>query len=256
MRPGAMDSPSPDPADQNTETAASYYVKCAQGLRKPYFIHPDLEPILGDTYGVIVTQEQALKLFRVLADYTYETAEDVRRGIGKKDKALMDKHVAVLKDKLLARSWTEAQAQRLAESIIASARYSFNMAHAVSYAIIAYNGAWLKKHYPTEFWVGELMVNFRKRDKVIRYLKECRSILLGVDLFQSDPEEWTIEGDKIRPPIGVLKGLGPATAKQVKNLSIAFLSQSLDLIQDVSVEIEDLIEDLDAEGEEQNDKND
>jgi DNA polymerase III alpha subunit len=105
MRPGAMDAPSPDPSDTSDITAAMYYIKCAQGLRKPYYIHPDLENILGETYGVIVTQEQALKLFRVLAGYTYETAEDVRRAIGKKIEDLLAVHSAVLKKACIERGY-------------------------------------------------------------------------------------------------------------------------------------------------------
>jgi DNA polymerase-3 subunit alpha len=247
MRPGAMDSPSPDPKDPNTETAATYYVKCAQGLREPYFIHEDLKPILGDTYGVIVTQEQALKLFRDLADYTYETAEEVRRGISKKDKVLMDKHVGALKAKLLARNWTEVQAQRLAESIIASARYSFNMAHAVSYAILAYDGAYLKYHYPLEFWVGELSINFRKRKKILAYLKECRQYIANIDIKTSGVDEWDIIDNKIIPPLGVVKGLGPAKALSLKNL----------LLKDISEVIENTeeLEGLD-DSEESNDTDD
>ena len=132
VRPGALDAPVPDPnviyedEKKRPKTAAEYYVHCAQGLRKPYFIHDDLKPILGDTYGVIVTQEQSLKIFRDLADYTYETAEEIRRGIGKKDKDLLSKHMNVLKEKCLLRGWSEQQVEILIESLMKSANYAFN----------------------------------------------------------------------------------------------------------------------------------
>lgn len=126
VRPGCLEAPSPDPSDPPSVTAAAYYVMCAQGVKKPFFIHDDLKPILSDSYGVILTQEQTLRIFRDIGDYTYESAEEVRRGIGKKIKELLEKHGTVLKAKCLSRGWTQQQADLLFESIQASARYSFN----------------------------------------------------------------------------------------------------------------------------------
>lgn len=215
IRPGALDAPSPNPNFKGT--AAEYYVACSQGREKPYFIHEDLVPILGGTYSIIVFQEQALRIFRDLAGYSFETAEEVRRGIGKKDKALLEKHGLILKTKLMERGWTEKQADTLFDSILASAKYSFNKSHSTSYAIVAYNGCWLKHNYPLHFWKGELSINTGDKETIQEYLKECGHLLLGVDILKSHPTEWVIEGNKIRPPLSVIKGCGEKQATMLKS---------------------------------------
>lgn len=219
VRPGALDAPSPDPKDPPTITAAYYYVSCANGERSPYYIHESLKPILQDTFGVLLNQEQALQIFRDVGDYTFEEAEMARRGIGKKDKEVLTKELNRLKAKCLEKGWTEAQSQRLFDTIVASARYSFNKAHSVSYAIVCYNGAWLKKHYPVDFWKGELEVRLDDQDKLREYLRECAKYVLGVSVLSSSPTEWKIEDVdgimKLRPPLASMKGCGQ---KSVENL--------------------------------------
>jgi DNA polymerase-3 subunit alpha len=243
MRPGAMDAPSPDPKDPATVTAADYFLQCRQGEREAYYIHPDLKEVLGDTYGIIVTQEQALKIFRVFADYTYETAEDVRRAIGKKIEELLAKHSAVLKEKLLLRGWTEEQAKRLYDSVVASARYSFNMSHAVAYAIVAYNGAWLKLNYPVHYWKGELTVHSRDHAKLREYLIECRDYVLDIDILKSDPVEWLVEDGKLRPPLRLMKGCRSVYTSNLKR----FMAGEWDkVVEEVPEETEETVEVLDA----------
>lgn len=234
-RPGALDAPCPDPNEAHPSaggpTAADYYVLCAQGKRKPYFIHQDLSPILGETFGVIVTQEQTLRIFRDLADYNYETAEEVRRGIGKKDKDLLGRHMGALKEKCLSRGWSEGQITTLIESIMASARYSFNMSHAVSYAIIAYNGCYLKKHYPLHFWKGELDINIDDHETIQEYLKECGHLVDEVDIVKSHPSEWAIVDGRLVPPLSLIKGCGAASVLNIKN----FIELPLEFYQPILV---------------------
>jgi len=220
VRPGCLEAPSPDPSDPPSVTAAMYYVMCAQGVKKPFFIHDDLKPILSDSYGVILTQEQTLRIFRDIGDYTYESAEEVRRGIGKKIKELLEKHGTILKAKCLSRGWTQQQADLLFESIQASARYSFNCAHSTSYAIVAYNGAYLKHTYPAYYWLGELTVRSDDHDKLREYLRECADLVLPVNVNKSKASEWSIEcidgKDMIRPPLSVIKSVGDKGATSLK----------------------------------------
>lgn len=216
VRPGALAAPSPDPNDDVTETAASYYIKCARQERNIYYIHDDLEPILNDTNGIILFQEQTLQIYRDLAGYSFEEAEAVRRGIGKKIPEVLEKHGNVLKERLMKRGWREDQAVRLFDSIQASGRYSFNKSHAVSYAIVAYNCCWMKKRYPAHYWKGMLTINVNRHDKLVKILDEAREYLLDVDVQKSDHVKWLIEDGKIRPPLNLIKGCGEKTVEKLK----------------------------------------
>lgn len=233
IRPGALDAPSPDPNDPYTGSrtgsndnihAAEYFVRCRTGQKKPYYIHPDLESILGDTYGVVVYQEQSLRIFRDLAGYSYAEAEEVRRAIGKKIKELLEKHLGTLKIKVMERGWTEAQADQLNATLIASSRYSFNKSHSVAYAMVAYNESWLKHHYPQHFWKGKLTVGMSKAEKLKIYLAECEVPIYPVDVIKSHSSEWTVEGEGLRPPLNVIKKCGATTVSHLTQ----FLRLSID----------------------------
>ena len=217
IRPGTLDAPSPDPADALESNAVDHYIKCRQGKKKAYYIHPDLEPILDNAYGVPLYQEQSLEIFRKIGDYTYETAEAARRAIGKKKADELLKELNNLKNKALEKRWTEDQATKLCDMLRASARYSFNKSHSCSYSIVAYNGCWLKKHYPLDFWKGELTANADEPSKIREYLEECNELVLSVDVEKSHPTEWRIEqtknGERLRPPLTTIKWVGLSIAE-------------------------------------------
>lgn len=216
-RPGALDADAPNPdfkIGSKKGTAADYYVACVAGEAAPYLIHPDLGPILSDTQGIVIFQEQLLKVFRDLGGYTYETAEDVRRAVGKKIKELMDKHMGVLVVKLVDRGWTKEQAEQLCDTLVKSARYSFNESHSTSYAIVGYNQCYLKYHYPLYYWKGVLTAE-PETEKIRSYMVECKQYLLKIDALKSHPTEWSIEKDGLRPPLSLLKGVGEQSAQVI-----------------------------------------
>lgn len=207
-RPSCLDAPSPLPQYKNM---VDYYVGVKKGEVKAEYIHPDLEPIFGVTAGVPLFQEQGLRSFRDLADYTYETAEAVRRGISKKDKRLIDEHCGVLNQKLLARGWTTEQSNKFIEVIQAAARYSFNNSHSTSYAIVSYHTAFLKHFYPLEYWCAELTVETIKgtnEDKLQQYGNELRHMIVQPDVLRSHATHWQIDGDKLVTPLLAIKGAG------------------------------------------------
>lgn len=214
-RPSCLDAPSPLPQYKNM---VDYYVGVKKGEVKAEYIHPDLEPIFGVTVGVPLFQEQGLRSFRDLADYTYETAEAVRRGISKKDKRLIDEHCGVLNQKLLERGWTAEQSSKFIEVIQAAARYSFNNSHSTSYAIVSYHTAYLKHFYPLEFWCAELTVETLKgtnEDKLQQYGNELRSMIMQPDVFKSDSKRWKIDSDKLVAPLISIKGTGEVFAEHL-----------------------------------------
>lgn len=234
VRPGALDAASPRPGD--IRTAASYYASCAVGDEQTFLIHPALEPILGYSYGVCLHQEQLLRSLRDLADYSYEDAEDARRGVGKKIKEVVEKHMGNLKKACVEKhGFTDEQAQTFTDMLLASARYSFNRAHSTSYAIVSYNGAWLKHHYPLEFWIGILTIGQDDSSDLKHYLSEAGDLVLPVDVIASHPTDWTIEGTKIRPPLSLLKGVGGKSVHALRTfINTPYDLLSKELFDDIS----------------------
>lgn len=241
VRPGALDAPPPDPSLQNI-SAAEYFVGVRNNRYTPYYIHEDVRHIFEETGGICLYQEQLLQVFRDVAGYSYAQAEAVRRAVGKKIKELMEEHLGILKQKCLERGWTEEQATLLVDTLIKSSRYSFNKAHSASYGVVAYNGAWLKYHYPMHFWKGEFTVAAKKpekmEEKIRSFLNEAPDILLPVDIFHSHSSEWNIEGEKIRPPLSVLKGCGEKGTAILKKIIDTPTEKLLSLVDDSDKEDE------------------
>ena len=211
-RPGALDAPAPD---GSVLTAADYYVECANNRKSAYYVHPELEPILSETYGVLVYQEQLMAIAKLILGLNDQQADDWRRATGKKDKKLMDSLCDDLKQAAIRRGWTEEQAQRLVDTVVASARYSFNKSHSASYGVIAYIEAMIKCYYPAYYWLGKLTVNRGKEEKILAFLTECREYVLQPSVLHSHSHEWIVEGDKIRAPLAMIKGVGVEAAKAV-----------------------------------------
>jgi len=216
VRPGTLDAPVKI-SEKETITAADFFVQCQQKKRSPNFIHPDLIPILKDTHGINLFQEQTLRIFRDLGEMSYEQAEMARRAIGKKDKELLVQEIGKLKQALTEKgTWSEAQIEELSEVIIASSKYSFNKSHSAAYAVVAYNGMWLKYHYPIHFYRGLLSINNDDHDEIKLIIREAGDIILPPDVQHSHANEWTIEGDKLRAPLSLIKGVGGIGAADLK----------------------------------------
>lgn len=214
-RPGTTDAPE---SATSSRTLADVFVARAQG-EKIRYVNDDLEPILKETYGIALYQEQTIQIFRDLANYTAEDGEGVRRGIGKKDADLLAKYTKDLKDKVLARGWTEEQVQLLMDQIMASSRYSFNKSHSTSYAYVAYAGMYLKIHYPLEFWTS--ILTFASKKDLKDYWTHVEDFVKYPDVNRSK-ETFQIakreDGTEyIQSPINLIDGVGPATAKEIIN---------------------------------------
>lgn len=203
-RPGTLDAPSDEP----NVTLAQAYIHRAKG--KPIkYIHPDLEPILKETMGIQLYQEQTLRIYRDIGGFKYEEAETVRRGIGKKDEAILAESTKRLKESCLKKGWTEEQVNLLIEQIMASARYSFNKSHAVSYAYVSYICMWLKINYPLDWWLA-ILTNSSKDEIASKFWREVQDYVVLPDINNSEAN-WTILGDKIIAPIPIIIGIGPKT---------------------------------------------
>lgn len=222
-RPGALDAPAPD---GSVLTAADYYVECVNGRKSAYYVHPELEPILSETYGVLVYQEQLMAIAKLILGLNDQQADDWRRATGKKDKKLMDSLCEDLKQAAIGRGWTEEQAQHLVNTVVVSASYSFNKSHSASYGVIAYIEAMIKCYYPAYYWLGKLTVNRGKEEKILAFLSECREYVLQPSVIHSHSHEWTVEGDKIRAPLAMIKGVGVEAAKAVGEFILGHVDTS------------------------------
>jgi len=180
--------------------------------------HPMLEPILKSTYGCIVYQEQVIEIFRKLAGYSLGQADMVRRAMSKKKaKDVERERGAFLHGDpernikgCVANGIPEDVAQAIYNEIYDFANYAFNKAHSLAYAVVAYQTAWFKLHYPREYMAALLTSVLDSQDKVAEYIGECREnhiALLPPDVNQSDAD-FTVDGDNIRFGLVAVKGVG------------------------------------------------
>jgi DNA polymerase-3 subunit alpha len=186
---------------------------CARkhGTEKIEYLVPQLEPILKDTYGVIVYQEQVMQIANQVAGFTLSDADRLRRAMGKKDMALMAKYEAPFVEGCAKNKTPQDKAKQLYALIAEFARYGFNKSHAAAYAFVAYQTAWLKANYPAEFMAGNMSLEQGDTDKLVAYIEEARRMNLEVlppDVNTSGVH-FGIEADRrLRFPLGAIKGVG------------------------------------------------
>ncbi len=205
-RPGTLDAPSGVIVGDKELTLAELYVECANG-RPVSHIHPDMESITGETYGVQLFQEQTIEIFEKLALYSKEQCEVARRGIGKKEKAVLESCFADLRTGCANRGWSQEQTDLLISQITASANYSFNKSHSISYAYVAYACAYLKRHYKIFWWKGVLM-NADRGEVTGKFWKYIKDFVILPDV-NSSTDHFEIIGDQLYAPLSMLNGIGP-----------------------------------------------
>lgn len=182
--------------------------------------HPTLKRILEDTYGVIVYQEQVMMIASRLAAFSLGEADILRRAMSKKDPLEMER----LKERFLEgatkRGISKEKAERIFDQMAKFAEYGFNKSHSAAYAMIAYQTAYLKAHYPQEFMAALLTCDMDNSDKLMRYVAECRE--RGIDILPPDVNEslwpFTVEGGeppRIRYGLGAIKNVGAQAAEAI-----------------------------------------
>lgn len=188
------------------------------------YIHPDLKPILAETYGVAVFQEQCLQIAVEMAGYDWGEADSLRRAIGKKKRALMEKHRKKFTENMLKRKYTKEVAEKTFGLIERFVGYGFNRSHATCYAMIAYQTAWMKTNYPVEFMAAFLTAESGNTEKVALGVEECRRmgiIVLPPDINQSETgfsiekHSDSLEGNAIRFGLSAIKNVGKAAIGEI-----------------------------------------
>jgi DNA polymerase-3 subunit alpha len=185
------------------------FVQRKHGRKKVDYPHPCLEPVLKPTYGVIVYQEQVMQAAQVMAGYTLGGADLLRRAMGKKKPEEMAKQKATFVQGAVAKGYAAEDAEKVFELIDYFAGYGFNKSHSAAYALITYQTAYLKAHYPVEFVCATLSADKDKIDKVVRTVNEARSMgitVLPPDVNQSDIDFTVVYG--VEPAAGDCAGSG------------------------------------------------
>ncbi|MCI0656281.1 MAG: DNA polymerase III subunit alpha, partial [Acidobacteria bacterium] len=175
--------------------------------------YPRLKEILDETYGVIVYQEQVMRIASVLGGFTLGQADLLRRAMGKKKQKEMDAMRGVFVKGAKERSVPEKEAVKIFELMATFAGYGFNKSHSAAYALVAYQTAYLKAHHPVQFMAALLTVEKEVTDNVVKYIGECREMGIAVlppDLNRS-ALDFAVEGEAIRFGLGAIKNVGDGT---------------------------------------------
>jgi len=194
------------------------FIERKHGLAQVTYPHPDLEPILKPTYGVILYQEQVMQIAQVLAGYTLGEADLLRRAMGKKKPEEMAKQRAGFVRGAAARGVDDATASHIFDLMEKFAGYGFNKSHSAAYALIAYQTAWLKAHYPAAYMAAVLSADMDHTDKVVTFIDECREMKLEVmppDVNRCEYAFTVRDAASIRYGLGAIKGVGRSAIEAI-----------------------------------------
>jgi len=193
------------------------FIKRKHGVEEFSYDFPELEPILKDTYGVIVYQEQVMQIAQVLGNYSLGSADLLRRAMGKKKPEEMAKQKKNFLDGAKGNKLETKKAEAVFDQMEKFAEYGFNKSHSAAYAYIAYQTAYLKAHYPVEFMAALLTEDMENTEKVIKNINEIRN--MGIAILPPDINascrNFTVHEKDIRFGLGAVKGVGGAAVEAI-----------------------------------------
>jgi len=200
-RPGPLDS-----------GMVGEFIKRKHGQESIQYELPSLEEILRDTYGVIVYQEQVMRIASALANFSLEDADNLRRAMSKKDALEMERQKEKFMEGTKKTRIPSRKAEKIFEQMETFGRYGFNKSHSTAYALLAYQTAYLKTHYPIEFMAALLTSEAQNADKIVKYISECRE--MGIEILPPDINEsfkhFAVIGNQIRFGLTAVKNVGDA----------------------------------------------
>jgi DNA polymerase III subunit alpha len=178
---------------------------------------PQLEPILKETYGIILYQEQVMQIANAIGGYTMAQADTLRKMMGKKQVAAMEKEKPKFLEGAKKLKINENKAKTIWEQMETFAEYGFNKSHSAAYAMITYQTAYLKAHYPVAFMAALLTSEKDNRDKIIKHMSNCKE--MGINILPPDINEsqkdFSVSGDNIRFGLGAVKNVGEAAIESI-----------------------------------------
>lgn len=193
------------------------YINRKHGREEVAYLHPELEPILDETYGVILYQEQVMRIANVLAGFSMADADSLRKAMGKKKPEVMKKFKSKFIDGGAERGIDGALMDEIFTQIEYFAGYGFNKSHSAAYALITYQTAWLKANHPLEFAAALLTQDMANTDKLIAYKRQAEESGIEVLTPSVNASQWafTVEGGAIRFGLGGIKGVGDKAIESV-----------------------------------------
>ncbi|MGK2856996.1 MAG: DNA polymerase III subunit alpha, partial [Thermoanaerobaculia bacterium] len=205
-RPGALDA-----------GMVEVFVKRKHGREKAKYIVPVMKEVLEETYGVIVYQEQVMQIAQRVAGYSLGQADLLRKAMGKKKVEIMAEEREKFVKGAREQGYDKPKASEIFDYIEPFARYGFNKSHSVAYALLAYQTAWLKVHYPRHFMAAVLSSEMDKTDSVVKFINETSA--MGIKLLPPDVNEsnfsFTVVGENIRFGLGAVKGVGEGAIESI-----------------------------------------
>jgi DNA polymerase-3 subunit alpha len=193
------------------------FIKRRHGKIRVEYPHPMLQPVLQETYGVILYQEQVMQIASLMGGYTLGQADLLRRAMGKKDAGVMKAERDRFVKGAAERSVSRKDAQRVFELMEHFAGYGFNRSHSAAYALVAYRTAYLKAHYPVHFMAALLTTEKDATDKLVPYINECRAA--GIQVLPPDINtsglDFTVEQGAIRFGLSAVKNVGEAAVQGI-----------------------------------------
>ncbi len=193
------------------------FIDCKHGRKKIEYIHPKLEPILKETYGVIVYQEQVIKIASEIGGLSLAQADLLRRAMGKKDKELMAKQKKQFFEGAVKKGIDRKAAGDIFDLIEKFASYGFNKSHSVAYSVLAYQTAYLKAQYPAEYMAATLTSEIANTDKIVVLIDDCRK--LGIRVLPPDVNEgnvtFVVKSRAIRFGLSAIKNVGVGAVEAI-----------------------------------------
>jgi len=193
------------------------FINRKHGREAIEFAHAKLQPILQETYGIMVYQEQIMKIAQDLAGYSLGEADLLRRAMGKKKKSEMEKHQSIFVKGASERGVDPKLAEGLFEQMVLFAEYCFNKSHSTAYGAVTYQTAYLKAHYPVAYMAALLTVNAGDSAKVQRYIANCNA--MGIEVMPPDVNasgiDFTPVGDRILFGLSAVRNLGEGAIRQL-----------------------------------------
>ena len=207
VRPGPLDS-----------GMHQVYLRRKRGEEQVRYPHPALREVLEPTYGVILYQEQVMRIANVLAGFSLAEADVLRRAMGKKDKELLQRELTGFITRAVQLGHDRRVIAEIASQIETFGRYGFPKAHSVAYSLLSFQTAWLKAHHPSEFLAALLSSEIGNADKIVQYIGEARE--LGLEVLPPDVNEsgykFTVVGEgRLRCGLGAIKNVGRGAIESI-----------------------------------------